>query len=197
MIRLIIILVCGVVLWEGGDRVGVALMSSELKTLSIEAVEAGEMDGARFIEVTEAVPEGTMVYTVDQDSGNVDDVVFPVSTLAKVILASEEEPIQPTLYIVRDPNNMGERSCTLNNDFCIEFEPQTYKGIVQVGLNDMDDETRDLFVNNGIDIPENVVVLAENNEPTPILRSLGLMGVALVVLLIALWSFTWGRKEDA
>lgn len=197
MFRIIIILVCGVVLWEGFDRVGVAMFNNDLQTFAIGDVESNGVGDARYIEVTSAMPEGTMVYTTDQDTGQVIDVVFPVSTFEKVILASEEEPIQATLYIVRDPNNMGEQSCTFDNDFCIEFEEKSYTGIVQVGLNDMDDETRDLFVSNGIPISDDVIVLDENAKPTPLLKSFGLMGAALLVLLISLWSFTWGKGDEA
>lgn len=197
MFRLIIILVCGVVLWEGADRVGVAMFNNDLQSFVIDDVESNGVGDARYIEVTGAMPEGTMVYTTDQDTGHVTDVVFPVSTLEKVILATEEEPVQATLYIVRDPNNMGEQSCTLDNDFCIEFEEKSYTGIVQVGLNDMDDETQDLFVSNGIPISDDVIVLEENAKPTPLLRSFGLMGAALLVLLVSLWSFTWGKGDEA
>ena len=195
VLRLIIILACGVFLWDGFDQVGVTMFNNEIKNFTIEEVENGGVGDARYIEVTDTFPAGIMVYTEDQDTGHVSDVVFPVTTLEKVVLATEDDPAQATLYILRDLDKMGEQSCTYDNDFCIAFELQTYKGIVQVGLNDMDDETRDLFVDNGLELPENVVVLAENKEPAAISESLMTMGLALLILLIALWSFTWGKGK--
>lgn len=196
MLRLILIVVCGMVAWLGFDGARVALFNADLKSFTIEEVEANGIDGARYIEVTEAIPTGVVVYTEDQKSGAIDDIIFPVSTLENFVLTDDINPAPATLYIKRKPGMRDGEPCNEANDFCIDMDVNTHVGIVQVGLNNMDEETRDLFVENGITLSEDSILLAEGEKPESAVMNLVLMGLAIIGLLVLLWSFTWGKKEE-
>ncbi len=181
--KLILLVVCGALIWGGFDGLRVNMSGSELAHFSIDDVEGDGIGDARYISVSGGVLEGTMVYEYDQKSGKVKSLIFPVVSRDNLFELMLGKGSAPMLYIERSPVPSG---CVEENTFCLEDEDvEAYNGIVRVGLDSLDSESRELFTGNGIEVPDNAIFLDENAKPreawsNALMMLLGIVGLVLM-----------------
>jgi hypothetical protein len=189
IIRAIIALVvAGVLLWMGYDDLMVYLNHSEVKTFAIEDIEQGGIGDARYIEVGDGSPIGTFVY---ETRDNVPTKLYYPLLSEESIGAFLEDESQPLIAKVVVSTSKFEAAC-IEQENCADPGARTVRGVVQVGLNSIDQETRDLFADSSFALDENVVYIDADSEPQ-MLWGMIKLGAGLLFLIYAIGSLLWNR----
>lgn len=163
----------------------------DLKKISMGELIKDGVGDSRYLEITGCYSKGDIVYKYSPKSPNkVTDIIFPVIDSAAFIDAiinemalefgDEDSSIKQNkdlnktmLLIKRDPNKFSSTCISQGEDHtCLDdlltvdsISPFSIKGTVQLGLNDVDSETRKLISSLNYNVSDKVIFLEENTEP--------------------------------
>lgn len=189
IIRAIIALVFGgVLLYLAYDDLTVYFNHSELQSFTIENVEANGIGEARYIEVADGSPIGAYVY--ETKNGVPTKLYYPLLSPSSIDSYLEDDS-QPLIAKVVVSTARFESAC-VEQENCADPGLRTVKGVVQVGLNSIDQETRNLFADSDFALDENVIYMDADKEPQ-IFWGLLKLGGGLAFLLYAIGPFFWSR----
>lgn len=189
IIRTIVALVFGgVLLYLAYDDMTVYFNHSDLQSFTIEDVEADGIGEARYIEVSDGSPIGAFVY--ETKNGVPTTLYYPLVSTSSIDNYLEDDS-QPLIAKVVVSTDRFESAC-VEQENCAEPGLRTVKGVVQVGLNSIDQETRDLFADSDFALDENVIYMDADKQPQ-IIWGLLKLGGGVAFLLYAIGPFFLGR----
>lgn len=192
IIRTVIALVFGgVLLYLAYDDLTVYFNHSELQTFTIEDVETNGVGESRYIEVTDGSPIGSFVY--ETRNGVPNKLYYPLLSPSSIDSYLEDDS-QPLIAKVVVSTERFESAC-VEAENCADPGLRTVKGVVQVGLNSIDQETRDLFADSDFALDENVIYMDSDAQPQILWALLKLAG-GIAFLLYAIVPFFLGRSSS-
>ncbi|HEY0738089.1 MAG TPA: hypothetical protein VGD69_24445 [Herpetosiphonaceae bacterium] len=191
IIRVVIALVFGgVLLYLAVDDLTVYFNHSELQSFTIEDIETNGVGDARYIEVADGSPIGAFVY--ETKNGVPVKLYYPLLSNTSIESYLEDDS-QPLIAKVVVSTERFESAC-VEQETCAEPGLRTVSGVVQVGLNSIDQETRDLFADSDFALDENVIYMDMDARPSIFWGLLKLAG-GLAFLLYAIVPFFLGRMS--
>ncbi len=188
--RLIVIILLAIMAYNGCDGLRV---NNEIKEYSIETIENDGIGKNRYIKIINGYTEGGYVYSHFESSENkIESVIFPMLSEEKLIEYSEGKNITVSVLVKRSKIKYQD-SCHKENtcldDLIEQFDQGGFsvKGITQVGLNDVDDKTKELLQQFNFKIEEKVLFIEEDSEPQSSLKSFLMLigGVLGIIILIS------------
>lgn len=200
MRKLILLVLASMLAYYGFDGLTI---NKDLVEYSMENIEKKGIGDDRFIKLTGAYPTGEYVYHYDVENPNVaNKIIFPLVS-KKVFDKIEEGKTSkfPVKVLVKRSSAKFKRNCVASNscidDVIQQMDNYTVKGVVLPGLDDVDDETKELLNGSGLNIGNDVIFIEEDEEPKSNTKSiLMLIGGIIGILLIIGSLFSNDEDED-
>lgn len=188
--KIIIIIALAFLAYNGYDGLR---GSSDLVEYSADEIENKGIGDNRYIKIKNGYSIGQFVYNYSKDlPQKASSVIFPLISEEKVNqFVNGKSDI--TIKILIKRNTARFNSDCLRDTSCVNdiMEKQvkngfSIKGVTQIGLNDVDDETKRLLSESGFNIDNKVVFLEEDAEPQGATKSIlmligGILGLIIVV----------------
>ncbi|GEM_PF-6870720 len=188
--KLIAIIALAVLAYNGYDGLR---GSTDLMEYSAKDVESSGIGDNRFIKINDGYTTGEFVYNYSKGSPQkATSVIFPLISdeiLTQYINGKSDITIK--VLIKRSTSRFSSdcvRDTSCINDILQKQENSGFsiQGVTQIGLNDVDDETKRLLSQSGFNIDSKVVFLEEDAEPKSSTKSIlmligGILGIIIVV----------------
>jgi len=156
----------------------------DLKTISLKDIESEGIGDSRYIEVTNCYLLGDFVYEYDEKSpSTITNIIFPIVNKDAYLDFSEDFSLElgeeksekqaSTILIVKRNKekfnpNCGTDSTCLDDLWSVENYAESgfsIKGVSLLGLDELDEKTRNLILSLDYDLDLNVLYLEEDAEP--------------------------------
>lgn len=195
--RLIILIAACMGLWHGGDGLWVNLSSGKLTTFNINTVEEHGVGNSRFIKVTGGTWSNGLVYQVDQNTNQLDHVIFALES-PETYIALEQGKSAPVHVLVKKKTDVHvdklEEWVQQNGGSDEEVEIQ---GVTLVGFDSIDDESKSLIESMEMQLSDNVIFIDEGTEPRPITTNLAIFFPSLLFIGFMGYGLTRKKGEKA
>ncbi|MDR2286616.1 MAG: hypothetical protein LBE04_03960 [Prevotellaceae bacterium] len=194
----VILILSGLSIYYCFDRIK---GNHRLKTFSLNEIKENGIGDNRYLEVTNCYTLGSFVYHYNPDNPDyTSGIIFPAVTEDEYFACLNEGAnieLNTVLLIKRstnkfNPNCMQGEEHTCLDDLCADF---TIRGMVLLGLDDIDDDDKELIQSLNYNISSNVIFLEEDKTPRGILLSVLMLAAGIFAAIIALYIFIKHQKE--
>lgn len=150
---------------------------NNLTVYNIKDIENNGIGTSRYIQINDAIATGDYVKVYNKETNEIDRIIYPVCSIDKARKIANGDKKEKISVMVIDNNPP---------DALIDINRTTLKGTALVGLDEIEDSTKDLF--KSFNLKHNLIVLDLDSTPADKEFSLSALLFGILMVLFGLFA---------